>query len=87
MLLPKIDESIAENVHREAMRDLVQYVRDKALTLNVENPVLSEIVHSLSTETASGDDVLYKRIYFALLVALNVVNTQLEVNDLKEMWN
>ena len=87
MMLPVIDETIGDNVHREAMRDLVGYVRTKALELNKENPVLSEIVYALAKQTSEGNDVLMKRIYFALLVVLNVVNTQIEVNDLRESWN
>ncbi len=36
MLLPKIDVEVGESVHREAMRDLVKYAKDKALELNKE---------------------------------------------------
>lgn len=87
MMLPKISEGVAENVDREARRDLLKYVRQKALELSKENPVLSDIVYALSKETSNGDDVLFKRIYFALLLTINIVNTQIEVDDLKESWN
>ena len=36
MILPKIDVEVGESVHREAMRDLVKYAKDKALELNKE---------------------------------------------------
>ena len=39
MMLPKIDVEVGESVHREAMRDLVKYAKDKALELNKENRV------------------------------------------------
>lgn len=87
MMLPVIDETIGDNVHREAIRDLVGYVKTKAVQLNKENPVLSEIVYALAKQTAEGDDVLMKRVYFALLVAINVINTQLEVDDLNSWDN
>lgn len=86
-MLPIIDETIGDNVHREAIRDLVGYVKTKAVQLNKENPVLSEIVYALAKQTAEGDDVLMKRVYFALLVAINVINTQLEVDDLNSWDN
>jgi len=121
MLLPKIDVEVGESVHREAMRDLVKYAKDKALELNKENRVLSTLVYTLANQISesvsltieeklskcemssdvyshkenymdlisewskSGD--LSRQIYFAMLVALNIVNTQMEVNELKEMYS
>jgi hypothetical protein len=110
MMLPKIDVEVGESVHREAMRDLVKYAKDKALELNKENIVLSTLAYDLSNQigdstslaikkklghkdyedlilewSESGD--LSRQIYFAMLVALNIVNTQMEVNELKEMYS
>jgi hypothetical protein len=87
MLLPKIDIAVGENVHREAMRDIVKYAKDKALELNKENKVLSTLVFTLANQVSQGDKDLFQQIYFAMLVALNIVNTQMEVNELKEMWD
>ena len=87
MLLPKIDVEVGESVHREAMRDLVKYAKDKALELNKENKVLSTLVFTLANQVSQGDKDLFQQIYFAMLVALNIVNTQMEVNELKEMWD
>ena len=87
MMLPKVDPEIGENVEREATRDLLKYAKDKALELNKENPALSRIVYGLAKATSKGDKELQTRIYFALLVVLNVINTQMEVNDLRESWN
>jgi len=39
----------------------------------------------ISEWSKSGD--LSRQIYFAMLVALNIVNTQMEVNELKEMYS
>ena len=86
MMLPKIDIEIGDNVHREATRDLVKYAKDKAMELNNENPALSRMVYGLSKETSRGDRDLQTRIYFALLVIVNIINTQMEVDDLKS-WN
>lgn len=87
MLLPKISPEVCNNVYREATRhNLLKYSKEKALELNKENPALSAIVHALSLETSGGDKELYDRIYFALLVIVNVINNQIEVNDLKESW-
>lgn len=121
MMLPKIDVEVGESVHREAMRDLVKYAKDKALELNKENKVLSTLVYTLANQISesvslsieekmsqcemssdvyahkqnyedlilewskSGD--LSRQIYFAMLVALNIVNTQMEVDHLKEMYS
>lgn len=86
-MLPKIDPEIGDNVEREATRDLFKYAKDKAAELNKENPALSRIVYALAKGTSAGDRELQVRIYFAMLVVLNVVNTQLEINDLRESWN
>lgn len=87
MLLPKIDVEVGESVHREAMRDLVKYAKDKALELNKENEVLSTLVYTLANQIGQGDKDLSRQIYFAMLVALNIVNTQMEVNELKEIYS
>jgi hypothetical protein len=87
MLLPKIDVEVGESVHREAMRDLVKYAKDKALELNKENKVLSTLVYTLARQVSQGDEDLFQQIYFAMLVALNIVNTQMEVNELKEIYS
>ena len=87
MMLPKIDVEVAESVHREAMRDLVKYAKDKALELNKENIILSTMVYTLANQIGQGDKDLSRQIYFAMLVALNIVNTQMEVNELKEMYS
>lgn len=90
MMLPKISPEVCDNVYREATRNLttlLQYSKDKALELNSENPALSTIIHALSLETSGGDKELYGRIYFALLVVVNVINTQIEVDDLRNSWN
>lgn len=86
MLLPKIDVEVGESVHREAMRDLVKYAKDKALELNKENRVLSTLVYTLANQIGQGDKELSQQIYFAMLVALNIVNTQMEVDHLKEIY-
>ena len=86
-MLPKIDVEVGESVHREAMRDLVKYAKDKALELNKENRVLSTLVYTLANQVRQGDKELSQQIYFAMLVALNIVNTQMEVNELKEMYS
>ena len=85
-MLPKIDVEVGESVHREAMRDLVKYAKDKALELNKENKVLSTLVFTLANQVSQGDKDLFQQIYFAMLVALNIVNTQMEVNELKEIY-
>lgn len=87
MMLPKVDVEVAESVHREAMRDLVKYAKDKALELNKENIILSTMVYTLANQIGQGDKDLSQQIYFAMLVALNIVNTQMEVNELKEMYS
>lgn len=87
MMLPKVDVEVAESVHREAMRDLVKYAKDKALELNKENIILSTMVYTLANQIGQGDKDLSRQIYFAMLVALNIVNTQMEVNELKEMYS
>lgn len=87
MVIPKIDVEVAESVHREAMRDLVKYAKDKALELNKENIILSTMVYTLANQIGQGDKDLSRQIYFAMLVALNIVNTQMEVNELKEMYS
>ena len=87
MVIPKIDVEVAESVHREAMRDLVKYAKDKALELNKENIILSTMVYTLANQIGQGDKDLSQQIYFAMLVALNIVNTQMEVNELKEMYS
>lgn len=86
MLLPKVDVEVAESVHREAMRDLVKYAKDKALELNKENIILSTMVYTLANQIGQGDKDLSQQIYFAMLVALNIVNTQMEVDHLKEIY-
>lgn len=91
MMLPKISPEVCDNVYREATRGnpskILQYSGDKALELNKENPALSTIIHALSMQISGGDKELYNRIYFALLVVVNVINTQIEVDDLKNSWN
>ena len=88
MLLPKVSPEVCDNVYREAMRhNPVQYGEEKCLELVEENPALSTIIHALASETSQGDRDLYTRIYFALLVVVNIINTQIEVDDLKESWN
>ena len=90
MLLPKISPEVCDNVYREATRNLttiLQYSKEKALELNKENPALSEVLHALASQTSEGDRELYSRIYFALLVVVNIINNQIEVDDLKESWN
>lgn len=87
MVIPKIDVEVAESVHREAMRDLVKYAKDKALELNKENIILSTMVYTLANQIGQGDKDLSRQIYFAMLVALNIVNTQMEVNELKEIYS
>ena len=86
MMLPKIDVEVGESVHREAMRDLVKYAKDKALELNKENRVLSTLVYTLANQVSQGNKELSQQIYFAMLVALNIVNTQMEVDHLKEIY-
>ena len=86
MLLPKVDIEVGESVHREAMRDLVKYAKDKALELNKENRVLSTLVYTLANQVGQGDKELSQQIYFAMLVALNIVTTQMEVDHLKEIY-
>ena len=87
MMLPKIDVEVGESVHREAMRDLVKYAKDKALELNKENRVLSRMVDKLATQLSEGDTDEYNHLYYAMILVLNVVNTQMEVNELKEMYS
>lgn len=87
MMLPKIDVEVGENVHREAMRDLVKYAKDKALELNKENKVLSTLVFTLANQVSQGDKDLFQQIYFAMLVALNIVNTQMEVDELNKIYS
>ena len=84
-MLPKIDVEVGESVHREAMGDLVKYAKDKALELNKENRVLSTLVYTLANQVSQGDKELSQQIYFAMLVALNIVNTQMEVNELRNL--
>lgn len=87
MLLTKISPEVCDNVYREATRhDLLQYSKEKALELNKENPALSEVLHALASQTSEGNRELYSRIYFALLVVVNIINNQIEVDDLKESW-
>lgn len=91
MMLPKISPEVCDNVFHEATRGnpskILQYSEDKALELNKENPALSTIIHALSLQISGGDKELYGRIYFALLVVVNVINTQIEVDDLRNSWN
>ena len=88
MLLPKVSPEVCDNVYREATRyDLLEYSKEKALELSKQNRALSEVIHALATQTSEGDRELYRRIYFALLVVVNIINNQIEVDDLKESWN
>jgi hypothetical protein len=87
MMLPKINVKVGENVVDEAARDPVKYVSRKALLLNKENRVLSKMVHKLATQLSEGDTDEYNHLYYAMLLVLNVVNTQMEVDNLKEMYS
>ena len=87
MMLPKINPKVGENVVDEAARNPVKYVSGKALLLTKENRVLSTLVYTLANQVGQGDKELSQQIYFAMLVALNIVNTQMEVNELKEMYS
>lgn len=88
MLLPKVSPEVCDNVYHEATRyDPVQYGEEKCLELVEENPALSKVLHALASQTSEGDRELYSRIYFALLVVVNIINNQIEVDDLKESWN
>lgn len=88
MMLPKISQAVGENVHREAIRrDKVEYIHNMAKGLADENPVLSVIVHSLSKSLADSDKDKYSEIYAGFITLLCVINTQMEVDDLKKSWN
>jgi hypothetical protein len=87
MMLPKINPKVGENVVDEAARNPVKYVSGKALLLNKENRVLSRMVDKLATQLSEGDTDEYNHLYYAMILVLNVVNTQMEVNELKEMYS
>lgn len=86
MMLPKIEEAVAENVQIQAMRDIVKYMQVKAKIVSDENEFLTAAIHGMAKEIAKKDDVLYKRVYLSMLVVADIINTQIEVNDLKS-WN
>jgi len=86
MMLPKVEFEVARNVEIQATRDVLKYVREKAMTIQDENQFLSTVIHSLSLKMSEGDDTLYKNIYLCMLVVADIINTQIEVNDLRS-WN
>lgn len=90
MMLPKVSKEVCENVYNEATRGNIQsvlkYSIEKVNELQRENPELCECIDGYATEASGGDRELYGRIYFGVVVILNIINTQLEVDDLKS-WN
>jgi hypothetical protein len=78
---------VGENVIREAMRDPIQYAMDKALILDKENRVLSKMVYKLADQLSEGDKTKFNHLYYAMMLALNVVNTQMEIDNLKEIYS
>jgi|LakMenEpi03Aug12_release.lakeMendotaPanAssembly.Ray.scaffolds.fasta_scaffold244306_2 hypothetical protein len=86
MMLPKVSEAVAENVQIQAMRNLVEYMKNKSVTVAKENPFLAAAIDGMAKEISEGDDHLYKRVYLSMLVIADIINTQMEVDDLK-FWN
>jgi hypothetical protein len=86
MMLPKVSEAVADNVRIQAMRNLVEYMKNKSVTVAKENPFLAATIDGMAKEISEGDDHLYKRVYLSMLVIADIINTQMEVDDLK-FWN
>ena len=55
-------------------------------SLSIKKKLGHKDYEDLILEWAESGD-LSRQIYFAVLVALNIVNTQMEVNELKEMYS
>jgi len=93
MLIPLINESTIENLTNEFLRtNPLDYVKEKVYQLKEENPLLlgciaetAEIVFVQEDDAPEEDKLInkWRAIAFALLV-LNIVNTEMEIEWLKD---
>ena len=97
MNLPEITESTIDNVTNEAFkRDVFPYCFSKLKELEKSNPNLLEAISVISKqlymEHESTDvadeirEVNRLRCVAGMLIVINLINTQMEINQLKEMF-
>lgn len=96
-MIPMITESTIDNVTREAFkRDVFPYCFEKLKEMNKNNPHLLEAISVISsqlfmhneTEDVSEEarEINRLRCVSGMLIVINLINTQLEINELKEMF-
>ena len=86
MILPQIEVSIVENVINESISDPISYGKEKMEILQAENKILYVAINKMVTDMFKDS---YSRgcAMFLVLSTLNIVNTQMEVNELREMFS
>lgn len=96
MTLPLITESTIDNVTNEAFkRDVFPYCFAKLKELEKSNPNLLEAISVISKHLYVDHDdevnpeireVNRLRCVAGMLIVINMINTQLEIDQLKEMF-